>query len=229
MSALDVLGETVGHGGHHRGGGGCGYPVGVPWPWYPPVYAEIPVVDEDYGLEEIVRGDNVELDDIAEFLGAISDTQTDYDYGKAQVLALVQYFNVLGRPKEFEAAVEGVYRKYENAKAIWDEGLTRTGLLNATSKWFNATAMKQAGADAAELAAKIQKAYPQKTATTPGGVSNAVYKPHVDDGTKSWWEKIPWWGWGIAGTVALGGVAYFAVPAILPLIAASRARKALAA
>lgn len=138
-------------------------------------------------------------------VGAASDSATDYDYGEKQVKQLVQFFEALGRPREFEAPIQAAYRSYEDATTTRLFQLY-PNLTGAALKWNAATKMKQVGADASRLMAELQAAYPNKSASVPSGGSSAVYKPGVDDGTKSW-LTVPWWAYPI-GIGVLGLVGY---------------------
>lgn len=154
-------------------------------------------------------------------IGAWSDGVTDYDYGELKVIQLVQFFNALGRPKEFEADVERVYTSYEKTKA-W-EPFGPDKLL----RWKNATQMKMLGADAAVVMDTIRASGAHgdgKTAASskvPTQIKSPVYEPDKDK-PSSWLSWIPWWGWTIIGVGSLGAVAIFAVPPIISAVAASR-------
>jgi len=147
---------------------------------------------------------------------------TDYDYGENKVIQLVQFFNTLGRPKEFEADVERVYTSYEKAKAWEPLGVDKV------LRWKNATQMKQVGADAAVLMDTLRASGAHGTGAVapsskvPSQVSNPVYTPSKDE-PSSWLSWIPWWGWGLLAAGSLGAVAVFAVPPIISAVAASRA------
>lgn len=155
-------------------------------------------------------------------LGAVSDTVTDYDYGEKQVLQLVQYHDALERPLEYEAAVEAIYKSYENAKATWNDKVL---------KWKNATAMKQVGADAARLMAEMQAsgaargapgtAAGTRQAAVPSGGSSAVYVPGVNE-NKPWTASIPWWVWGGAAVTFVGTGLYLLAPVLGAAVAARR-------
>lgn len=147
-------------------------------------------------------------------VGSISDSVTDYDYGEKQVVELNQYFNALGRPKEFEPAVEAVYASYQKAKA-WEPLGTDKVL-----RWKNATAMKQVGADASQKMAELESKY-GKPAPSKG--SSNVYEPDKDKPT-SWTSYVPWWAWAIGGTVTVGVVGWFVVPPIVAMIARRKLR-----
>lgn len=153
-------------------------------------------------------------------VGDITDTVTDYDYGEKQVGQLVQFFNALGRPGEFESAVEAVYTSYEKARAWEPLGVDKA------LRWKNATAMKQVGADASALMEKLQRAYPGKSASVPSGGSSAVYAPSKSDGDNPWWKiSVPWWAWTIGGVVAAGTVAAAVGPPIASILAPRAAVK----
>lgn len=159
-------------------------------------------------------------------VGALSDGVTDYDYGETKVVELVQFFNELGRPKDFEADVERVYTAYEKAKA-W-EPLGPDKLL----RWKNATAMKQVGADAAVLMDTIRASGAHGDGTVaasskvPTQIKNPVYEPGKDAPT-SWLSWVPWWGWTLLAAGGLGVAAVYAVPPIMSAVAARRALKGL--
>lgn len=142
------------------------------------------------------------------WLGDITDTVTDYDAGERLVLQMNQVLNALQRPKEFEAAAEAIWSAYEKAK-VYDGALS----YNKLGKYLNATAMKQVGQDAAQLTAKMQKAYPSKLATAPSSNIPKTNKPFWSD------FSVPWWVWALSGTAAVGIAGYLALPFILPLLA----------
>ena len=150
-------------------------------------------------------------------VGAWSDGVTDYDYGETKVIQLVQFFNALGRPKEFEADVERVYAAYENTKAWLDDKML---------KWKNATQMKQVGADAAVLMDVIRASGAHgngvvaASSKVPTQIDNPVYTPGKDEPT-SWLSWVPWWGWTLIAVPVVAGVGIFAGPLI---VAAMRAR-----
>lgn len=162
-------------------------------------------------------------------LGDITDTATDYDAGERSVLALVQFFDALGRPKAFEAAVEGVYAVYEKAKISRIADLY-PNLTGAALKWKNATAMKQVGADAAVLQQKIQAAMPDKAAAVPDEIKNPVYDPNsAEDKLKTlmaW--SMPTWGWIVIGVGAVIAAGVVAGPAIASAVGSYRLAKAAA-
>lgn len=140
-------------------------------------------------------------------IGAWSDSVTDYDYGETKVIEMVQFFNALGRPVEFEADAERVYTAYQNAKVSW--------LADGKAiKWMHATAMKQVGADAAIVMDKLREsgAHGSGRASAskliPSQIDNPYYKP--DDG----W---PWWVWASGAVVFGGGALYFAWPVVAAL------------
>ena len=118
---------------------------------------------------------------------------TDYLYGEKQLTQLQQFFSALGRPAEFEAPVQAVYRSYEKAKTL----IPGDKLL----QWQKATQMKQVGADASRLMAEIQARYPSRAAAVPSGARSDVYDPEKP----SWFPKltIPWWAWAIGGVAAV--------------------------
>lgn len=154
-------------------------------------------------------------------VGAWSDGVTDYDYGETKVIQLVQFFNALGRPKEFEADVERVYSSYEKVKAWEPFGPDKV------LRWKNATQMKQIGADAAVLMDTIRASGAHgdskiaASSKVPSQIKSPVYDPGKDEPT-SWLSWIPWWGWTIIGVGSLGAVAIFAAPPIISAVAASR-------
>lgn len=163
---------------------------------------------------DVIAGDFDVLGDLA-----------DYSYGEKQVQQLVQYFNALGRPSEFEPAVEAIYASYED---------TRTSFATLAA-WVRDDKMKQIGADASALMAKIQAAMAAKAAATgkpapvvPSGPSSPVYTPKPNE---SWWDKLnmPVWTWvvgGVAVASLLGFAAYkiafAAAPAAVPFMLGGR-------
>lgn len=138
----------------------------------------------------------------------------DYSYGDKQVNELVQFFNALGRPKKFEAAVEAIY-------AAWEKCRTSSAILAAVVRDAQ---MKQIGADASDLMAKIQADQnAQSSATAPSAASSAVYKPTVDDGSEWTWTSYAKLGGALA---AVGLVGYLALPLALPAIKAALSKAA---
>ena len=142
----------------------------------------------------------------------IFDT-SDYDNGQKLVLQMNQYFNALGRPREFEAQAEAVWTAYEKARTSIES--------SSTAKHYAGTQMKQVGADAARLMDALQKAYATKSTAAPAGLASEVYQPGVDKPGAGF--SLPWWGWGLGGLAAISAIGYFALPALLPALVRTRA------
>ena len=141
-------------------------------------------------------------------VGDIGDTVTDYDYGEKQVIQMRAFYDALGHPAEFKAAVDAVNAAYQNAKAwepLWKDKVLR---------WKSATEMKQVGADASKLMAALQRAYPGKASAVPSEGRSAVYDPNAP-GLTSVMKYLPW----IIGGVVVLGVGIVVVPLVTPLLA----------
>lgn len=136
----------------------------------------------------------------------------DYNWGESQVLQLVQYFDSLSRPPEFEARIQALYKSYEDTKSVW-----------ALRSAINASAMKSLGVQAQSIMRELEAFAQQKARAAgqpvPQGVSNSLTPPPPES------SLVPWWLWAIGGVAALGVVGYFAVPFIA---SAMSARKVLA-
>lgn len=140
----------------------------------------------------------------------------DYNWGESQVLQLVQYFDSLQRPPEFEARIQALYKAYEDAKSFW-----------AIRSLINASAMKDLGVQAQtlmrELEAFVQKKARAAGLPVPQGVSTSLTPPPPPESLLM--PSVPWWLWLIGGVAVVGVVGYFAAPII---VSAVSARKMLA-
>lgn len=132
-------------------------------------------------------------------VGDITDTKTDYDRGEQLCLAMNQIFTALGRPKEFEAQAQAIWKEYESAKAgFW---------WTATEKWLNATKMKNAGIDASKLTEDMKRAYPAKMA----GKDMTNIPPPSKNTLGQFATIIPWWVWAILA----GGSLFALAPTVI--------------
>ncbi len=146
--------------------------------------------------------------------GPVVGGLADYNWGEAKVQQLVQYFDSVGRPSQFEAAVEAVYATYEKTKTSW---ATLAALVNDSK-------MKALGQDAVDLMTKIQAAVAAANPSKPPPALPAGAKePPPDPGILG---RVPWWVWGIGAVASLGVVGWIAAPLIAPLIARRSAAKA---
>src|SRR3990167_1835892 len=201
--------DAVGHGGGHKGHGkhghghgGHGFGGAGIWPYGPyPPYPTQPIFIVERspfeGLDFLDVDDESDEQNVLEqrstVVGAWSDGVTDYDYGETKVIQLVQFFNTLGRPKEFEPDVERVYAAYEKAK-VW----APFGSPVYLSRWSAATKMKQIGADAAVLMDTIRASGAHgngavaASSKVPTQIENPVYTPGKNSPT-SWTSWIPTW------------------------------------
>lgn len=144
----------------------------------------------------------------------------DYNWGESQVLQMNTYFNAVGRPKQFEAAAESIWKSYEDAKSAW-----------AIKDIINASEMKGAGDQAVALRKQIEAFVAQNKKSTGGGsVSVPDLSPvGVPDAPRPKEEGIlsiiPWWGWAVGGVGVVGLLGTIVIPIVAPLIAAGASRR----
>jgi hypothetical protein len=144
----------------------------------------------------------------------------DYSWGESQVLQMVQYFNALGRPSQFEAAVEAIYASYEKLR-------TSFATLAATVR---DDGMKQVGQQAQAMTSQLAAYAASKqtaAATTPGGVASPASPappppPALPPPPSSGPLGLPTWAWW-AGGAAVAALALG--PIVAPLIAARAVRR----
>lgn len=152
---------------------------------------------------------------VAVAVGNLADGTSEYESGERLVIQMNQFFNALGRPSRFEPAVQAVWASYEKHKLNWFTD-------GAIGQWFNATAMKNVGIDAARVTAEMQKAFPDKSALVP---SDNIPKPNENNITDAITKYIPW----IIGGVAVLGVGVYVVPLVTPMIMARMVQRKAAA
>lgn len=133
----------------------------------------------------------------------------EYSWGESQVLQLNQYFNALGRPSQYEAAMEALWASYEKQK-------TAFATLAATVR---DAGMKQLGEQAQALMAQLQQSAASKA---PAGVAAPAAPPALKAPPSSGPLGLPTWAWWAGGAavavIALG-------PIVAPLIAARAVRR----
>lgn len=153
----------------------------------------------------------------SEIVGEITDTKTDYDRGQSLYKQLIVYFESIGKPAKYVPAIKALTAAYDDAEAgVW---------WTATDKWFNATKMKQVGADAAALMMNMEADF---GSATPSTMKNTVYDPGTGESLANRLKSsVPWWAWALGGVVVLGTGAYFISPVVAGWMAKRKVAKGL--